>query len=128
MELIYARWLGWGTRAGLAALTFAFGAYVTRLADPLIALERLPELWSLPLERYLAASGAPTGWQWLRVAASGDYANLAGIAALGLVSVVCYLRLLAALLREGERTLALIAALQIAVLLGAASGLLTGGH
>jgi Na+(H+)/acetate symporter ActP len=128
MELIYARWLSWCTRVGLTALALAFVAYLSGLAEPLIPLEHLPQVWSLPLERYLAASGAPTGWQWLRVAAKGDYANLAGIAMLGLVTVVCYVRLLAALLRRGERALALIAALQIAVLLAAAAGLLTGGH
>jgi len=128
MELIFARWLSWCTRAALAVLALAFGAYASGLAEPFIAFERLAQLWSLPLERYLAASGAPTGWQWLRLAGNGDYANLVGIAALGLVSMVCYVRLLAALLRRGERALAVIAALQIAVLLGAASGLVTGGH
>jgi hypothetical protein len=128
MELIYARWLSWFTRAGLTVLAVAFAAYLSGLAEPLIALERLPQVWNLPLDHYLAATGAPTGWQWLRVAAKGDYANLAGIAALGLVTLVCYLRLLAALLRRGERALAVIAVLQVAVLVTAAAGLLTGGH
>jgi hypothetical protein len=128
VELIYARCLSVCTRAGLAALAAAFVAYLTGLAEPLIAFERLPQLWSLPLERYVAASGAPTGWQWLRFAAHGDYAHLAGIAIVGLVTAVCYLRVLPALIRRGERALALIAVLQIAVLLAAASGLMTGAH
>lgn len=128
MELIYARWMSGCTRAGLAMLTAAFLAYLSGLAEPLIAFAELPQLWRLPLEAYLAASGAPTGWDWMRVASHGDYASLAGIAVLGLASVVCYLRLLAALLRRRERALALVAALQVALLLAAASGLLTGGH
>ena len=127
MELIYARWLAWGARLGLTALTLAFLAYVAGLAAPLIALEDLPRLWVLPLEPYLAASGAPTGWGWLGAVTKGDYATLAGIAMLGLVSVACYLRLLPALLRRGERVLAAIAALQIAVLAAAAAGVFTAG-
>jgi hypothetical protein len=98
------------------------------VTEPLIPLGHLPQVWSLPLERYLAATGAPTGWQWLRVLVNGDYANFAGIATLGLVTLVCYLRLLAALLSRGERTLAIVAALQVAVLGAAAAGLFTGGH
>jgi hypothetical protein len=95
--------------------------------EPLIALEALPRLWILPLGEYLAASGAPTGWQWLAVATKADYANLAGIAVLGLVSIACYLRLLVALLQRGERVLAWIAALQIVVLGAAALGVFTAG-
>jgi hypothetical protein len=128
VELIYARFLGACTHAGLAALAAAFFAYITGLAEPLIAFERLPQLWGLALERYVAASGAPTGWQWLRFAAHGDYLNLAAIAMVALVTAACYLRLLPALIRRGERALAVVAVLQIAVLLAAASGLFTGGH
>jgi hypothetical protein len=127
MELIYARWLAWGSRAGLALLATAFLAYAVEFAPPLIALDDLPRLWILPLEHYLAASGAPTGWQWLAVANRSDYANLAGIALLGLVSLACYLRLLPELLRRGERLLAAIAAAQIAVLAAAAAGVFTAG-
>jgi hypothetical protein len=127
MELIYARWLAWGSRAGLAVLVLAFLAYAAGLAAPLVALEDLPRLWVLPLEHYLAESGAPVGWDWLSVAAKGDYANLAGIALLGLVSLACYVRLLPELLQRGERVLAAIAAAQILVLAAAALGFFTGG-
>jgi hypothetical protein len=128
MELIYARWLSACTRAGLALLAIAFFIYMTGLADVQIPLERLPELWRLPLQAYLAQSGAPTGWRWVGLAVKADYANVAAIAALGLVTAVCYARLLATLMRRGEHALALVAVLQIAVLLVAASGALTAGH
>ena len=128
MELIYARWLSACTRVGLALLALAFLIYVTGLRDPAIALERLPDLWGLPLHEYRSASGAPAGWDWVPLATRADYANIAAIAALGFVTAICYARLLATLIRQGERALALIAALQIAVLIAAASGALTAGH
>ena len=84
----------------------------------------LPGLWGQPVGRYLDMTGAPTGWGWIRLLGTGDYLNLAVIALFPSVSIVCYLRILPALLAQGDRLYALIAALQIAVLLAAASGLL----
>jgi hypothetical protein len=127
MELIYARWLLWGARLGLALLALAFLAYAGGLNAPLVPLEALPGLWGLPLERFLAETGAPTGWRWLAYVDKGDYAALAGIVLLCLVSLACYLRLLPALWRRGERALAFVAAAQIAVFAAAALGVFTAG-
>lgn len=128
MELTYARWLAWCTGIALTVLVASFFAYVFQLSEPLIALERLPQVWGLPVDRFREATGGPAGWDWLRFAARGDYANLVGVTLLALVTVVCYLRVLPVLLRQGERTLAVLAAAQILVLLAAASGLLAGSH
>ena len=128
MELIYARWLAVCTRIALSALIITFVAYLAGVLEPLIAFERLPLVWGLPAQRFVAATGAPNGWQWLGLTGKGDYANLVGVALLGSVTLACYLRVLPWLLRRGERGLATLAALQIAVLVAAASGLLTAGH
>lgn len=127
-QQLYARWLDWGTRLALAALAAAFLAYAFGLSPAAMPLAELPRFWSLPLERYLALSGAPSGWGWLRMLDKGEYQNLAAVALLGLVTVVCYLRLLPALLARGERLQAALAAAQVLVLLAAASGLFAGGH
>lgn len=119
-QLLYARWLEWGAHLGLALLATAFLAYLLGVTTPHVLVADLPRLWALPAERYLAATAAPSGWGWLALAAKGDYLNLVGIALLGLVSLVCYLRLFAALAARGERLYALIAAAQAVVLLGAA--------
>ena len=128
MELTYARWLAWCTGIALTVLVASFFAYLFQMSEPLIALETLPQVWELPVDRFREATGGPAGWGWVRFAARGDYANLAGVTLLALVPVACYLRILPLLLRQGERTLALLAAAQILVLLAAASGLLAGGH
>ena len=128
MELTYARWLEWCTRAALAVLVVTFLAYVSGASVPLVSLDALPGLWSLSVDRFLAATAAPRGWEWLRYVARGDYANHLGVALLCSVTLVCYLRILPALFRSGERVLALLAALQAAVLAVAASGALAGGH
>jgi len=127
-QLLYARWLDWGTRAGLAVLIATFVAYVAGLAAPHVPFEHLARVWSLPVDQYRAAVAAPAGWGWLGLAAHSDYANYAGIALLGLVTIVCYLRALPAFLARGDRVFALIAAAEIAILASAAAGVLGGAH
>ena len=127
-QLVYARWLDWGTRLSLAALVAAFLAYVFGLTPAALPLAEMPRFWRLPLERYLALSGSATGWGWLAMLDKGEYQNLAGVALLGLVTVACYLRVLPLALTRGDRLQAGIIVAQVLVLLLAASGLLAGGH
>jgi hypothetical protein len=127
-QLRYARWLDWGGKAGLVALIVGFAAYASGALPAHIPFDRLPELLALPLDRYLAATGAPTGWGWARLAARGDYASLVGIAILAGCSVPCLLAALCVYLRRGDIAYTMIAVAQIVVLLLAASGVLTSGH
>jgi hypothetical protein len=127
-QSIYARWLDWGTRISLAVLVAAFLAYVLGVTPAALPLAEVPRFWGLPLERYLALSGAPSGWGWLGMLDKGEYQSMVGVALLGLVTVLCYLRLLPALLARGERLQAAIVVAQVVVLLLAASGVLAGGH
>jgi hypothetical protein len=112
----YARWLEIGTRIGFAVLVSTFAVYVFGLLDPLVPLQDLPRLWNLPADRYVAATGAPTGWGWLGFLGRGDYLNLLGVALLATITIVCYARILPLL----PRLQAVLAAIQIAILLGAA--------
>lgn len=128
MELIYARWLDWGARIALAVLLLAFLPYVLGMLEPWVPLDALPRVWDLPVERYLEAISGPRGWGWVALAGRGDFANFAGIALLSLVTLVCYLRLLAALLAAGRTRYALLAAAQVLVLLAAAAGVFSSAH
>lgn len=125
-QLRYARWIDVGTRAGFVVLIASFLAYVLGLLEPLVRLADLPRLWTLPVDRYIAASGAPTGWGWVAQLGRGDYLNLVGVATLCFVTVVAYARIVPALLRSGDRVYAWLAIAQIVVLLIAASGFLAG--
>lgn len=127
-QTIYARCLDWGTRAALLALTASFFAYVSSLVEPLVPLHELPGLWTLSADRYIAATGAPSGWGWLRLLGKGDYLNFVAIVMLGLMTVACYARILPSLLARGERLQAWLVVAQLLVLLAAASGVFTAGH
>jgi hypothetical protein len=129
-ERHFARWVLWGSRGALALLVAGFFLYVTGVLPAHVPLAELPKLWGLPLGQFLAAAHAPSGWQWLALAGRGDYFNYLGIVVLCAIIIAAYLRVLPGLTR-GERAFALIAALELVVLLTAASGLLnwiSGGH
>jgi hypothetical protein len=126
-QRVYARWLDWGSRLGLATLVGTFVVYVLGLLTPVVPVEQLPRLWTLPLDRFLEVTGAPSGWGWLGKIGHGDYLGLVGVAILCLTTLVCYARLSMVLVRRGERLAAAIVFAQILVLLAAASGFLAGG-
>jgi hypothetical protein len=124
----YARWLERGSRVGFALLVVGLLVYVTEMIEPHVPIGQLPALWTLPAERFLQVTGISPGWGWAALAHRSDLMNLAGIAVLAGCSILPLGAALAAFRARGERTFAVLCALQIAVLLLAASGLLTGGH
>ena len=127
-QLRYARLLEWGMRAGLALLLLSFAGYVSGVLAPQVAPQDLPELWNLPLPRYLELTGTATGWSWLANLQHGDVLGLAGIAVLAGCSVVALLSLLPLYRQRRDRAYMALCMAQVAVLLLAASGLLGAGH
>ena len=119
-QQVYARWLAWGTSVALVVLIVSFLAYAFALRDPLLPPQELARLWAFPVDHYIAASGAPTGWGWLQLLHKSDYLIFVAVAMLGLLTVLCYARIIPVLLAQGERWRALIAVLQVLVLLAAA--------
>ena len=122
-QQLFARWLDAGTKIALALLAAGLLANVSGLLEPHLPPEQLAKLWNLPLQESLAASNAPTGWDWLALTHRGDYFNYLGIVLLASIVALAYLRMLPLLARHA-RAHALIAALELIVLFAAASGLL----
>jgi len=125
---IYANWLDWAARIGVAVLAGAFLLYAFGVVEPYTPLARLPELWSLPLDRYRELTGAPSGWHWWRYVDKGESHSLIGIGLLALATLLCYVRLGVALLRQGDSLAAAIVGAQVLVLAAAAANLFSGGH
>lgn len=124
----YARLLDWGTRAGLLLLVASFVAYVSGLLPGVVPVDRLPELWSLPVAQFQARTQMPGGWGWLALWGHGDVLGLLGIAWLAGVSIPCLLALVPIYAARGEKAYVAICLLEVAVVALAASGLLGGGH
>lgn len=125
---IYARWLAAGVIAGYSVLTVSFVIYLTGALPPSIPPEKLPALWGLPYRDYVAATGAPTGWSWVKRLGQGDLLNFFGVAILCITTLACYVRMLPRFIGSRSRALAWLAIAEIVVLAAAASGLAYTNH
>lgn len=124
----YARLLAIGTNAGLALLVVLFGVYMLGVVEPHVAHDRLPELWKLPAGDFLERIGIEGGWGWTAAIGRGDFLTLLGIVTLSFCSVPCLVAVMPVYWSSGQRMLFAICALEVLVILAAASGLISGGH
>ena len=135
-QLLYASILAKGMYLGLAILLVTFVLYLTGAMQPGIPIEELPRLWTLSAHEYLEAVNheflhrpeVVDGWRWMALLGMGDYVNFIGIALLSAVTIVCYLGVLPSLLRKKDWIYSAIVAVQVLVLVLAASGLVAVGH
>ncbi len=123
-QLLYARVLDYGMKAGLAMLIAGFAAYTGGVVSAQVPLEELSRLWALPVEDYLVESGMTAGWRWLALPDRGEVLALLGIVFLAGVSVPCLMALVPAYAARREWIYLVITVLLIGVLVLAASGVL----
>jgi len=122
-QLVYARWLERAVRLAFVALVAGLAAYLSGVLTLAIPLERLPALWGLPANEFLAQTGMRRGWGWLDLG-SGEVAVIGSIAYLLFVSPLCMLCLPPIYARRRDWWFLAIAVLEIGVLLLAASDVL----
>ena len=127
-QLRYARLLAIGTNAGLGTLVVLFGIYMLGVLDPHVPHERLPALWHLPAGELLEHAGISAGWGWATFVHRADILTLVGIVMLAFSSVPSLVAVMPVYWRAGQRMLFAICAMEVAVIVLAASGLLAGGH
>jgi uncharacterized membrane protein len=123
----YARWLRRGAWVGVAVLSAGFAAYLLGVA-PHVPMDQLAALWERPASEYLRHASLRPGWSWAALVHRTDMLVVAGVALLASCSIVSLVAAIYAFRENGERTFAIICAVQIAVLVLAASGLLSVGH
>ncbi len=128
-QIAYANILNTGMWIGLLVLVVFFIIYISGILPSFIPIEELPKYWGMKVKDYIHAMHAPTGWAWTAMIGKGDYLNFVGIAALAGLTVLCYLVILPIFIRKKDTPYVVIAILEVAVLVLAASGILkTGGH
>ncbi|MDH4316814.1 MAG: hypothetical protein OEV64_00350 [Desulfobulbaceae bacterium] len=135
-QLLYADILAKGMYLGLVMLLITFALYVTGIMAPVVPLSEIQNYWHLPVDQYLAAINAdhlhwehaPTGWSWVKLVGKSDFLNFTGVAVLSGVTIICYIAIIPGLLKRGDKTYAIMSAVEVLVLALAASGLLAVGH
>ncbi|HUJ17485.1 MAG TPA: hypothetical protein VL197_05785 [Nitrospirota bacterium] len=128
-QLIYANILNIGMWLGLAVLTITFLMYAFGVLPNFVPINDLPNYWGMKAKDYIHTMHAPTGWGWLSLVGKGDYLNFVGIAMLAGLTILCYLSIMPTLTRKKDTAYLVIAIVEVAVLVLAASGIMkTGGH
>ena len=127
-QLLYAKVLEIGMYIGLLLLFITFAIYILGIVDPYLAMDKLPEYWSMSVGEYLEKAEVKAGWYWLGMIGHADFMNFIGIAVLAGVSIICYLCIIPTLLKNNDKVYAVLAALEVIILSLAASGILAAGH
>ncbi|MBI5635134.1 MAG: hypothetical protein HZA15_16825 [Nitrospirae bacterium] len=128
-QLAYAKLLDIGMKLGLLMLVISFTIYVLGILTPHVPVSDLPKYWSMPVKDYLKATDIHTGWSWIHLLGKGDFLNFAGIAFLSGVTILCYMRIIPILFKKKDTVYAVLAIIEVLVLVLAASGVLkSGGH
>jgi len=124
----FAQTMQWIASVGFVLLIAAFLVYILGLLPVRVELDEIARNWHKSSEELIESVDGTTGWQWVKTIGYGDTLSFATILLLAAATPICLLVLAAAYVREGNRIYAAIAAVQIVVLLFAASGLAVGGH
>ena len=125
----YAAVLDIGMKVGLLLLVVIFIMYLAGVPKPHVPVDTVPQYWSLKVDKYLEATGIEKGWSWAARLSEGDFLNFAPIAFLAAITAVCYLTIIPIFLKRKDMIYAVLAVLEILVLVLAASGVLhSGGH
>jgi len=126
-QLFYADILFWGCWGGLALMAVTYIIYLTGFMAPHVPMDQITVLWSKPVGTYLSQGNVPQGWGWASLLGKGDFLNFLGIVLLAGLTIVAYIPLIPAFLKKGDKAFAVIAFLEVVVLLVVASGLVGGG-
>ncbi|ROR02944.1 hypothetical protein [Desulfosoma caldarium] len=126
-QLLYADLLFYGCWASILIMMVTYVIYVAGLMGPHIPLNQLPHLWHLPVGEFMEKSGAPHGWGWVPLLGKGDYLNFLGIALLGAMTIIGFITLIPAYVRQKDTAFLVIVFVEVAALLLAASGIFGAG-
>lgn len=123
-QLAYAKFLNKGAWIGLICLLITFIVYISGILPNVIDLDKTHLYWRQSVAEYIKNPNIPLGWNWVFLLNNGDMLNFIGIAVLCGITIICYIRILPIFIRKKDTFYFVIAILEIAILLLAASGIL----
>ncbi|MFT5239294.1 MAG: hypothetical protein ACI9OU_000581 [Candidatus Promineifilaceae bacterium] len=124
----FARVLYWGNALGVICLVLGLVAYFAGWMDTFVPRDSLAHYSMISMEQFKAETRIELGWAWLRYLDHVDYLNYIGLAILSGITILCYMTLVPAFSRRGERAYVILVVLQVAVFLAAMTGLVGGAH
>jgi hypothetical protein len=128
-QIRYANMLFIGSWVGILLLFITYTLYLSGIISPHVDISVVPQYWNRGLHEYLEFTDSPVGWNWTKLLYKGDYMNFVGLVLLAVMTIICYIALIPAYIREKNWLYAGICILEVVILGIAASGILgSGGH
>ena len=128
-QITYANMLFIGAWTGIVLMLITYLIYVTGIISPHVDIAMIVQNWDKGVDEYIKITHSPHGWGWLRLLARGDFLNFIGLTLISVLTIFCYLFLVAGYQKRKDWVYFFICLFEIAVLTLAASGILgTGGH
>lgn len=129
VQLAYAAILSKATTLGMILVAIGYVLYVFQLMPLSVPIDQVAGNWGLRAsEFHHKVPGAPYGWSCFNQAGNGDVLSYISIIYLGIVTMMCLVAAGIAFLREKNMIYTLISFAQVAVLVLAAAGVVSGGH
>lgn len=113
----------WLVVTGLSLLVVSFALYVSGVLRSPVPVSELPDLWHLNSTEFTAAVGAGEGWTWLRSIGQGQSLALASLVFFPAATILVVFTASLLYLRRRNHWYAVIAGLEAAILVLAATGL-----
>jgi hypothetical protein len=127
-QIQYANLLFYGCWGAIFLLFVTYFLYVSGMLSPHIPLNEISTYWSQGVHHYVEEAKVPLGWGWMGLVGKGDFLNFLGIAILAGLTIVGYLMLFPAYVKQKDIPFVVIVILEVLVLLLAASGILVVRH
>ena len=128
-QLAYANLLFIGAWTGIVLMIITYFIYIGGILSPHVDLALITQNWDKGVDEYLKITKSPHGWGWLTLMNKGDFLNFFGIVLLAVLTLICYLFLIAGYKKRKDWAYFVIAITEVIVLAFAASGILgSGGH
>ncbi len=128
VQLDYAAVLGVCSTIGMLFIAAGYLIYLSGFLPSAAPASEVAMHWHLKASEFHKAVQVPSGWNWVTDLGRGDVLSYASINYLALVTVICLSWIVPSFIREKDRIYTVMTILQVAVLLFAAAGIVSGGH
>ena len=128
-QITYANLLFLGAWTGIFLMLLTYVIYITGILSPHVDVALITQNWTKGVDEYLKITQSPRGWGWLALIHKGDFLNFIGLVLIAVLTIFCYLFLVAGYKKRRDWVYFFISLLEVVVLVVAASGILgAGGH
>jgi hypothetical protein len=110
---------------GLALIMVMFLVYISGLVTTNVPVDEVEVYWHLDAAEYARQTGTPVGWNFLGNLAYGESLSFGSLVFMALAVIICLITMVVIFLKRRNLVFAAVVLLQTAVLLIAATGVVS---